>query len=295
MNELAVEIKNLNYAFYDAAVLQAIDLEIESNKIYGLIGKNGAGKTTLINLIANQLIAKQGIIQVLGKDPRKEPSTLENLCVVREGEFYAPRMKVKDIFKLYRILYKHYDETLEKRLVDFFKLPTHKAYQKYSRGMKSMVFIIIGICSRAPITIFDEPTLGLDAGSREDFYKILLEDYLKHPRTIILSTHLIDEVEHLIERVILIDEGRVALNEEVQELKEQAYYITASQEKLEKLEVLRNKPPKKCYGKTSVYAYFGSLSKVDKEIIKSEQIEIVPMSLQQIFLEHTKRREFKDE
>lgn len=295
MNELAVEIKNLNYAFYDAAVLQAIDLEIESNKIYGLIGKNGAGKTTLINLIANQLIAKQGLIQVLGHDPRKEPSTLENLCIVREGEFYAPRMKVKDIFKLYRMLYKHYDETLEKRLVNFFKLPIHKAYQKYSRGMKSMVFIIIGICSRAPITIFDEPTLGLDAGSREDFYKILLEDYLKHPRTIIISTHLIDEVEHLIERVVLIDEGRVALNEEVQELKEQAYYITASQEKLEKLEVLRNKPPKKCYGKTSVYTYFGSFSKADKEIIKSEQIEIVPMSLQQIFLEHTKRREFKDE
>lgn len=295
MNELAIEIKNLNYAFRDTAVLQAVDLEVESNKIYGLIGQNGAGKTTLINLIANQLIAKQGSIQVLGQDPRKEPSTLENLCIVREGEFYAPRMKVKDIFKLYQILYKDYDETLEKRLVDFFKLPIYKPYQKYSRGMKSMVFIIIGICSRAPITIFDEPTLGLDAGSREDFYKILLEDYLKYPRTIIISTHLIDEIEHLIERVILIDEGRVVLNEEVQELKERAWYITASQEKLEKLEILRNQPPKKSYGKTSVYTYFGSFSKADKEIIKSEQIEMVPMSLQQIFLEHTKRREFKDE
>lgn len=295
MNELAVEIKNLNYAFQDSTVLQAIELKIEMNKIYGLMGKNGAGKTTLINLIANQLIAKQGEINIFGKDPRKEATILEKLCVVREGEFYAPRMRVKDIFRLYQTLYKEYDEVLEKKLVDFFQLPVHKIYQKYSRGMKSMVFIIIGICSRAPITIFDEPTLGLDAASREDFYKILLEDYLKHPRTIIVSTHLIDEVEQLIERVILIDEGKVILNEEVQELKEQAYYITASQEKLEKLEALRDRVPKKCYGKTSVYAYLGSFSKTDREIIKGEQIEIVPMSLQQIFLEHTKRREFKDE
>lgn len=295
MNELAVEIKNLNYAFQDSTVLQAIDLKIEMNKIYGLMGKNGAGKTTLINLIANQLIAKQGEINIFGKDPRKEATILEKLCVVREGEFYAPRMRVKDIFRLYQTLYKDYDEVLEKKLVDFFQLPVHKIYQKYSRGMKAMVFIIIGICSRAPITIFDEPTLGLDAASREDFYKILLEDYLKHPRTIIVSTHLIDEVEQLIERVILIDEGKVILNEEVQELKEQACYITVSQEKLEKLEILRNRVPKKCYGKTSVYAYFGSFSKTDKEIIKSEQIEIIPMSLQQIFLEHTKRREFKNE
>ena len=295
MNELAVKIKNLNYAFQDSVILQGIDLEIEPNKIYGLIGKNGAGKTTLINLIANQLIAKQGMIQVLGQDPRKEPSTLENLCVVREGEFYAPHMRVKDIFKLYQILYKDYDEALEKRLVDFFKLPIHKTYQKYSRGMKSMVFIIIGICSRAPITIFDEPTLGLDAVSREDFYKILLEDYLKYPRTMIISTHLIDEVEQLIERVILIDDGKVVLNRDVQELKEQAFYIKGSKEKLEKLEALCNKFPKKCYGKTSVYVYFGNISKADREVIKSEQIEVAPMSLQQIFLEHIKRKEFRDE
>jgi len=295
MTELAIEIKNLNYAFQDSVVLQDIDLEIEPNKIYGLMGKNGVGKTTLINLIANQLIAKQGEIYIFGNDPRKEATILEKLCVVREGEFYAPRMRVKDLFKLYQTLYKDYDETLEKRLVDFFKLPVHKSYQKYSRGMKSMVFIIIGICSRAPITIFDEPTLGLDAASREDFYQILLEDYLKHPRTIIVSTHLIDEVEQLIERVILMDEGKVVLNKEVQELKEQACYITAAQEKVEKLEALQSRLPKKCYGKTSVYAYFGDFSEADKEVIKSEQIEIVPMSLQQIFLEHTRRREFGDE
>lgn len=81
------------------------------------------------------------------------------------------------------------------------------AYRKYSRGMKSLLFMIVALCSKAPLTILDEPTLGMDAPNREQFYKILLDEYVKEPRTFIISTHLINEIENLLEEVIIIDQG----------------------------------------------------------------------------------------
>lgn len=248
MEGFAVEINHLNYDFQDKKVLEDISLALERDKIYGLLGKNGAGKTTLINILVNQLIAKEGEIKIFGKDPRKETEVLEKVCVIREGEFYAPHMKVKAIFELYRRFYPLYDKNLEQRLVEIFDLPVNKPYQKYSRGMKTLVFNIIGLCTHAELTLFDEPTLGLDAVNREQFYTILLEEYAKNPRTIVLSTHLIDEVENLLERVVIINQGKIMLHEDVDAFKAKGCYLTGFQEAFEKIQALEGKKLKESFG-----------------------------------------------
>lgn len=291
MEELAVQINHLSYAFQDKNVLEDISLALEGDKIYGLLGKNGAGKTTLINLLVNQLIAKEGEIKIFGKDPRKETEVLEKVCIIREGEFYAPYMKVKAIFELYSRFYPLYDKHLEEKLVAHFELPINQPYQKYSRGMKTLVFNIIGLCTHAKLTLFDEPTLGLDAVNREEFYRILLEEYVKNPRTIVFSTHLIDEVENLLERVIIINEGKILLHEDVEEFKTKSLYLTGLQEAFYGIQALEGKRLKESFGKTHVYSYFGTLTNKDKEMIRKANIEVSPLGLQKAFVELTKGKE----
>lgn len=293
MSELAISVENLRYSFKGQEVLKNINLEIEKDKIYGLLGKNGAGKTTLINLIANQLVAKDGTINIFGTDPREDADVLDRICIVREADAFLLDIKAKEIFLLYQRLYPYYDKELERKLVDFFNLPIKKSIKKYSRGMKSLLFNIIGICSNAEITIFDEPTLGLDAENREQFYNILLDEYSKNPRTIIISTHLIDEVEQLLEKVIIIHDGKIMIQDEVENIIEKSYYISGSKQKLEQLEGLKNRMPSQVFGQTQVYSYFGRLSRKDRDIVEQENIDIIPMGLQKAFVELTKDKVFK--
>ena len=108
--------------------------------------------------------------------------------------------------------------------VDDFNLPLKRRIKKLSRGMLSAVGIVIGLASRAPLTIFDEPYLGLDVVSRGLFYDRLMEDYLEHPRTVILSTHLIDEVSNLLEHVLVIDNGKLIIDEDAEDLRGKSVY-----------------------------------------------------------------------
>lgn len=293
MEELAVKIEHLNYSFGSHEVLKEMSFNLEVNKIYGLLGRNGAGKTTLINLLVNQLIAREGSIQLFGEDPRKNPAILKKVCIAREAEFYAPYMKGKAILQLYSQFYEGYDKQLEQKLVAFFDIPVDIAYRKYSRGMKSLLFMIVALCSKAPLTILDEPTLGMDAPNREQFYKILLDEYVKEPRTFMISTHLINEIENLLEEVIIIDQGERLLQEEVESLKSKAIYLSGNKEELERLTALKMAKPKESFGKSATYAYIGELDELDQKLIQSTHIEISPMSIQQIFVELTKGKEYE--
>jgi ABC-2 type transport system ATP-binding protein len=139
---------------------------------------------------------------------------LSRVCFVRESQKYPDDAAPIHALRAARLFFPNWDQQLADRLADEFQLPMKRRIKKLSRGQLSAVGVIIGLASRAEITFFDEPYLGLDAVARQIFYDRLLEDYVEHPRTIILSSHLIDEVANLIERVIVIDDGRILLDED---------------------------------------------------------------------------------
>jgi ABC-2 type transport system ATP-binding protein len=292
MEQLAIELQQIEKQFGKTKVLKDINLQIKKNKIYGLLGKNGAGKTTLINIICNQLLATSGGINLFGKELKEHQELLENICIVRESEFFRPEMKVKRIFEMHRGLYPYYDRDLEEKLISYFELPMKTAYKKYSRGMKSLVMSIIGICSNAPLTILDEPTLGLDAVNRYQLYRILLEEYMKNPRTIIVSTHIIEEIENLLEEVVVINKGEVLLNQSMEEIKDKACYLEGDIDVLKSLSGVEERKISKLLGRKGSYIYFGILTKEDQDKIKEGQIEKSPISLQKLFVELTKGKEF---
>lgn len=289
--DIAIEVKNLNHNFKDKIICDNMNINFEKDKIYGLLGKNGVGKSTLINIITNQLLCKSGDIKIFGKSAKEDISVLDDICVVREKEFFDNQYKVKDIFRAYSYFYKNYDYELQDKLCEMFEIKQKLAYKKLSRGMKTLISNIIGICSNAPITIFDEPTIGLDAVNRQEFYNILLDSYMHNNRTIIISTHLINEVEELLEKVVIIKNGEVKVDDYIDEVRNKSYYISGRKEDLSRLSILKSEKPVKAFGNNMTYSYYGDLSEEDLILIEDLNIDIDKMSIQDLFINMNKKGE----
>ncbi|HBD63762.1 MAG TPA: ABC transporter ATP-binding protein [Clostridiales bacterium] len=289
-----IEIRNLSKSYGKTKVLTDIFLNLEDNKIYGLLGRNGAGKTTLLNIVANQLKCDAGELKYDGEDIYENSKAVENICLVREKSIPVDDDKVKRIFDMAKTLYKDWDEEYKEYLVKEFSLNVKKKYRKLSRGNQTIVGLIIGLASRARLTIFDEPSLGLDAAYRYKFYDLLLEDAEKNPRAVIISTHLIDEVTNLFEEVIILKEEKVYLKGEVSNIVEKGYFLNGNYENI--LSVIKGKNiiHKEEFGASAVVGLFDLLDGEEKALLKSRNVEISPMPLQKLFVYLTENNSKKE-
>ena len=227
-----IEVKYLTKRYRDLTAVDGVSLKIEQHGIYGLLGRNGAGKTTLMQLLAGHEFPTGGQVQVLGESPVENSSVLANVAIIKESQKYPENYKLHHVLKFASQTFKNWDNDFALELVAQFRLTLGKQVRKFSRGQLSAVGVIVGLASRAPITIYDEPYLGMDAVARKQFYDLLLADYIEHPRTIVLSTHLIDEVADLLEHVFVIDEGKIILNSNADELRGSAVILEGPAEQL---------------------------------------------------------------
>ncbi|GAA1968600.1 ABC transporter ATP-binding protein [Catenulispora subtropica] len=226
----AVLVKDLTMRYRGHTALHGIGLELAPDTIHGLLGRNGAGKTTLMRILTGQEFESSGRVEVFGQPPRENDAVLRRVCFIRESLKYPTYFKLREVLAAAAVACDNWDAAFAQRLVRDFEVPSDRQLKKLSRGQLSAVGIVIGLASRAPLTLFDEPYLGLDAVARQIFYDRLLEDFAEHPRTIVLSTHLIDEVADLIEHVVLIDGGRVVLDEDADELRGRAVSVSGPAE-----------------------------------------------------------------
>lgn len=208
--------------------LDGISFQIRENSFTGLIGRNGAGKTTLMKLIAGYYYPTAGQVSVWGQDPVRSAQVTNNLICVDEKMLYPAAMCLGDIIEMAGMFYPQWDDKLAVGLFDYFQLDASQRQHNLSKGMKSTFNLIIAIAARCPLTILDEPTTGMDSAVRSDMYRALLKDYMAHPRTIILSSHLLNELDNLLEDVLLIDAGKAKLYEPITELQRYMLRLTAS-------------------------------------------------------------------
>ena len=231
----AVETRDLTKRYRDVAAIDHVDLSLEEGRIHGLLGRNGAGKTTLMKLLTGQVFATSGRMRVFGEDPVENAGVLARTCFIQESQKYPDVFRPRDVLRIAEGLYPGWDRALARELIGEFRLPEKRAITKLSRGQLSAVGIILGLASRAPLTVFDEPYLGLDAVARRLFFDRLLADFAEHPRTVILSTHHIDEVSNLLEHVVLLDGGRVVIDAEAEELQAAAIEISGRADEVREL------------------------------------------------------------
>ncbi|MDR1002951.1 MAG: ABC transporter ATP-binding protein [Oscillospiraceae bacterium] len=282
MNNYAIEIKGLTKTYGSHKAIDNMSLSLEPNKIYGLLGRNGAGKTTLLNILTGRLFADagKGNVKVFGSPVYENVDILKQICYVEEKGFYSGVLKVSDILSVVRGLYPTWDMEYEKRLLLLFELDTRKQYRQLSRGMESSLGLVIGLASRAPLTIFDEPSLGLDAVIRERFYSEIIEDFTENPRTVIISTHLIDEVNSLFEEVVIVNDGKLLLKADCAELKSKGFYLSGREEAVRKAAEGAVVLSEERFGGSLTLSVYS-----EKEIAPTEGAEVQPMSLQKLFVE----------
>jgi ABC-2 type transport system ATP-binding protein len=225
-------VRDVSMHFRQNTALDGISTTIEQDAITGLLGRNGAGKTTLMQLLTGHRVPTSGRVEVFGHRPYENDAVLRRICFVKEGQRYPDHFRVRDALDAAALLFPDWDADLAASLVRDFDLPARRPIKKLSRGMTSAVGIIIGLSSRAPVTLFDEPYLGLDAVARQLFYARLLSSYAEHPRTVVLSTHLIEEISGLLERVLLLDHGRLLLDADAESLRGSAVTVTGPRDRV---------------------------------------------------------------
>jgi ABC-2 type transport system ATP-binding protein len=221
-----IELRDVSVRYGSTVAVEGIDLDLPTGKIYGLLGRNGSGKTSLLSALASFRRPSCGTVRVDGRDAFENPAVMRQTCFIRDTLDANDADKVRALMCFASWMRPGWDADYAARLLDLFEINPRKRASSLSRGQKSAVGVVLGLASRAPLTILDETYLGMDAVARAAFYRELLEDYLAHPRTIILSTHLIEEVADLFERVIIIDRGRLLLHQETDELRGRGVTVT---------------------------------------------------------------------
>ena len=266
-------------------VLSHVDLELEKGKIYGLIGRNGAGKTTLLSILSAQSPATKGTVTCNGMPVWENREALDHICFSRElnpmNANGANTMKVKEYLRAASVYMPNWDKEMADRLVKEFELDVNKRINKLSKGMMSMVTIIVALASKAEFTFLDEPVAGLDVVARENFYSILLEELAESGRTFVISTHIIEEAADVFEEVIIIDKGKIVLKENTQDLLDRARHISGMAEEVDRAVAgMTTYRPEKLGRSKGITV----LLKEGETVQPNAEISVQPMSLQQLFV-----------
>lgn len=214
-----MEIKKLKKKYDNNFELGEINLEIPSGYIIGLIGENGAGKTTLIKSILNIINKDSGEIKTFNKDNKKYESYIkEDIGVVLDGMFFPEILTSNDINTIMKDTYKEWDKELFYKYLNDFKIQNNKKIKDLSKGMRKKLEIATALSHNPKLLILDEPTSGLDPVVRDDILDIFLDFIKDEEHTILLSTHITSDLEHIADKIIFLDNGKVILNENKDEL-----------------------------------------------------------------------------
>ena len=211
-----LEYKNVNKNFDEKQVLKNINLKIESNKIVGLLGKNGSGKSTLFKLANDLLTVSSGEVLI-----EEKPVSVESKKIVSylpERPYLDPHMKVADAVKLFETFYEDFDSEKADKLLKDLELEKDMRLSKMSKGMKEKVQLVLVMSRKAKIYILDEPLGGVDPASRDYILKTILKNFDENA-TLLISTHMISDIEKILDEVIFIDGGEIILQENADELR----------------------------------------------------------------------------
>lgn len=272
-----IELTQVTKQYGQATVLKNITLSIDEPGIYCLLGRNGAGKTTLLKSIAGYQNITNGIIKVDGKTITT--STLDTGVSYIENFAKHFNLPVRKLLRLASEVNPNYDYDFSLEMMDRFALEGKKKFRHLSLGMKTMVSTIICLASNKNVILLDEPVLGFDAIMRVEFYDMLTESFQKHPRIIIVSTHIIEEIAKTIQKLIVIDKGSIRFFDTLQSVETKAFRISGLQKDVEAATQNLNIIGQDTVGGLVTRYIFDNPPK------QTALLEIHPLSLQDFFIQ----------
>jgi len=271
-----IELLNATKKYGRTTAINSISMSLPGEGIYCLLGRNGAGKTTLMKLIAGHISATSGTVSIdcVTVSASRMPDGV-NFIESGSAQF---NMRVSGLIEAAAALQDDFDLGFARGMADRFKLNTKKRYKQLSFGMKTMLTAIITLSNNSRIILLDEPTLGLDAIVRDQFNTLLLESYHARPRLLIVSTHMIDEIAKVTERLIIIDGGNILIEAGIDDIDERAYTLSGPVNTVKPLLDGLN-----CIGSTQVGSVMAAHI-YDDRIISPDGVGIDRLSLQDFFI-----------
>lgn len=272
-----INLTNITKRYHNVSVLENVTLNIDEPGIYCLLGRNGAGKTTLLKSIAGYQNITEG--QILVDEKEITPSTLDTGVSYIENFAKHFNLPVRKLLRIASEVNPNYDDEFASEMMERFELDGKKKFHHLSLGMKTMVSSIICLASNKSVVLLDEPVLGFDAIMRVEFYEMLAESFQKHPRIIIVSTHIIEEIAKTIQKLIIIDKGCIRFFDTLQAVETKAFRVSGLKKDVdaatENLNVIRQDT---VGGLVTSYLF-------DIPPVKTASLEIHPMLLQDFFIQ----------
>ncbi|HEX6353763.1 ABC transporter ATP-binding protein [Actinophytocola sp.] len=283
-----IEVSGLGKRFDAVEALTDVSFSLSGNKICGLLGRNGAGKTTLLSILAGYERQTAGTVLIDGEPVFENATAMGKTCLVRgTGDAVSPAENVRDLIRYAGQLRPGWDAEYAATLLDLFEVGRNKQPKALSHGKRCALGVTIGLASRSPLTVFDESYLGLDAPSRYAFYDALLADVMAHPRMVIISTHLIEEVGSLFEDVLILDEGRLLLHEEADTLRAAGAAVTGDAALVDSFTLGLEVLGEKTLGSTKSAMVYGPLDDKRRAQAKQVGLDLGPIALQDLFVHLT--------
>lgn len=276
-----IEAKNITKKFRQVTALERLNVSFGENRIYGLLGRNGAGKSTLLNLITNRLIPSEGFLYIDGMPVMENDTALGRISYMSENTLYEPSVRIRRMFEWSKLFRPEFDLNYANMLASKFGLDPRKKFGQLSTGYRSIAKMIATLASGADYLLFDEPVLGLDANHRQLFYQELLARYAEKPCTVILSTHLIEEVSTLIEHVVIIKGGSILLDRPVEEIQGMGFTVSGRKEDVLGWCIGRNTLGTQEIGGLMLAHILGEREEIP------ESLTVTPLDLQQLFIHLT--------
>ncbi len=290
-----IEVSHLSLRYDENYALKDVSFQLKEGKIYGLFGRNGAGKTSLLSLLASYREPIEGTIKIGGEFPFENQAVMQNVIFIYDKDDSNNTDTVKSLLEFQERYRPDYDREYADYLLKRFDLPLEKQIKELSRGKKSALRATIGLASRAKVTIFDETYLGMDSPTREIFYEELLKDHERVPRTMILSTHLIAEMDYLFEEILILDKGKLLYHEDYDSFVSRGVSITGPADQVDRFVKGMNVLTEKQLGPTKqVMVYEKWSEKLEREALQQD-LEIGAISLQDLFHYLTEEGAKKDE
>jgi len=277
-SQIVIKARNIEKNYADGSALAGFDLDVYQGQIMGLIGPNGAGKSTFLQAVLG-LVDIKGELEVLGLSPKKDRhELLTRVCSITDVAVMPRWMTVGQVLKYVDGVHPNFDLTKARKILSKTNIKRSSRIRALSRGMVVQLHLSIVMAIDAELLVLDEPTLGLDLSYRKEFYSQLIEDYFDGNKTIIISTHQIEEIEGVLSDIVFLDQGKEVLSGSIEDLNQRFLELRPKADNLEKAKALNPLLIKTELGRP-VYLYDG----VDIEKLKDFG-EVYPPAIADLFL-----------
>lgn len=282
---MRIDIRNVQQTFNETTALDNLTLELEGDKIIGLLGRNGSGKSTLLNIIAAFRKPTSGEVLIDGEPVFENEKAMQKIALIREsGDTVEDSEKVSEALRIAEYLRPNWNNDRALELLDKFEVSMKSKINALSRGRRSGLGITLGLAANADLTMLDETYLGLDAPSRYVFYDELLNEFMERPRMFIISSHLIEEVARVLEDIVIIDQGKLLLHDSHENLASRGAAITGHEDDVNAFIQGREVIGERQLGRTRSAMVYGDINEAFASEAKAANLDVEPLGIQDLFV-----------